>query len=213
MKIGFISITQEGLPYLGILLVLIIIAGILSPKWAIIPLIMFVFVGFFFRDPKRVIPQEPGLVLSSADGKVVIIDEVPSPVNPNEKVKRVSVFLSVFNVHINRTPVPGTVKLIRYTKGKFHNAMEGKSSIYNENNLLEIEHQGKQFWVKQIAGMIARRIVCYCSEGDILNPGDKIGMIKFGSRTDVFLPIEAEVMVHLGDRVKGGESILARMKN
>jgi phosphatidylserine decarboxylase len=213
MKIGFISITQEGLPYLGILLVLTIIVGIISPKWAIIPLIMFMFVGFFFRDPKRVIPQEPGLVLSSADGKVVIIDEVPSPVNPNEKVKRVSVFLSVFNVHINRTPVPGTVKLIRYTKGKFHNAMEGKSSIYNENNLLEIDHQGVKIWVKQIAGMIARRIVCYCSEGDKLNPGDKIGMIKFGSRTDVFLPLEAEVTVHLGDRVKGGESIIARMKD
>ncbi len=213
MKIGFISITSEGLPYLGILLVLTVVVGLISPKWAVLPLLMFIFVGFFFRDPKRVIPQDSQAVLSAADGKIVIIDEVPSLANPAEKVKRVSIFLSVFNVHINRAPVTGQIKAIRYTQGKFHNAMEGKSSVYNENNLLEIEHNGHRVWVRQIAGMIARRIVCYCSEGDTLRAGDKIGMIKFGSRTDIFLPLDTEITVHLGDRVKGGESIIGMMKD
>ena len=131
----------------------------------------------------------------------------------NQTVKRVSIFLSIFNVHINRAPVAGKVNYIEYHSGKFHNALEGESSIFNENNLIGMENHYSKICVKQIAGMIARRIVCYCSKGDEINAGDKIGLIKFGSRVEIYMPLETEILVQLGQNVKGGETIIGRLPN
>lgn len=211
MDIGILRVAREGLPYILVLLVVTIGVGIFSHWWAIVPLILMGYVVYFFRDPVRIAPNDPFAIISAADGRVVGIEEITEPNYLQKSVKRVSIFLSIFDVHINRAPVEGQIQYIKYQPGKFHNAMEGKSSIYNENNLVGIENHRSRVLVKQIAGMIARRIVCYCSPGDSLQMGQKIGMIKFGSRVEIFMPLETEILVKLGDKVKGGETIIGRL--
>lgn len=207
------SIRKESLPFIAPLILLTIFIGWWDCLFAFIPIIFIVLIAFFFRDPSRTIPSEPDIIVSAADGKVDIIDEIPSlDEHSNAKLKRVSVFLSVLDVHINRSPVTGKIIKTQYKQGEFHNAMDGKSSDLNENNLICIFYNGKKVWVRQIAGMIARRIVCYLEKGSSVERGEKIGLIRFGSRTDIYLPLEAEVIVKKGDRVRGGETIIARLK-
>lgn len=173
-------------------------------------LLALLFVVNFFRDPERTIPTEPGLVVSPADGKVVEIQEDTDPLLPAPAV-RISVFLNVFNVHVNRVPVPGRIRSIRYNKGKFLNAASHKASLDNEQNALLIESGPHSILVKQIAGLIARRIVCWVKEGQSMETGERFGLIRFGSRTDIFLPKNSVIDVKIGDHVKGGSSILGKL--
>jgi phosphatidylserine decarboxylase len=169
-------------------------------------LVLIACVAFFFRDPERVIPQTPGAIVSPADGRVMEI------VSEGEQTCRLSIFLSVLNVHVNRAPYDGKVRAVSYTPGKFLAAYRQEASIVNEANSITIEGQGREFVVKQIAGIPARRIVCRVQPGDMLAKGQRYGLIRFGSRTDVVMPRDAEVTVQVGDTVKGGESIIAFLK-
>ncbi len=165
------------------------------------------FVAFFFRDPERVIPPEPGAIVSPADGKVVKIS------CEEDGTTRLSIFLSVFNVHINRAPISGLVKAVHYRRGKFKVAFDEAASFENEQNLITLANGPIEISVSQIAGILARRIVCWCKPGDQLERGQRIGLIKFGSRVDVFFPPGVVLEVQVGDRVWGASSILGRMNS
>ncbi len=176
-------------------------------------LLLAVAVGAFFRDPERALPQGDGLVLSPADGVLRYIEEMETELPDGRKVRlrRVSIVLSIFNGHIQRAPVAGKISAIRYNKGKFLNAFDDKSSKDNENNEMWIESPAGIFGVRQIAGLVARRIVCWCKPGEALRAGDRIGLIRFGSRVELFLPLEARLVAREGQTVKAGLSVIAEM--
>lgn len=186
-----------------------LVAWLTRPSWAIVPLVLAVFFLWFFRDPERVIPSEAGAVVSPADGKVTSVATVKVD---GEAFKSISIFLNVFNVHVNRSPVCGIVRGARYEPGKYLNAMNPASAEQNERNTVTIEGEGHRVIFKQIAGLLARRIVFTKQVGDSVRRGERVGLIKFGSRTDVLLDPSAEVAVKVGDNVKGGSSILAFLK-
>ena len=171
-----------------------------------VPLLLAVFLMWFFRDPSRRVPREPGLIVSPADGKVEEAEWIETASGPRV---RVSIFLSVFDVHVNRVPVSGTVSLVEYREGAFLNAMNGESAVRNEQTLIMIDTGEYSVSFKQIAGLLARRIICNLREGDRVTRGQRMGLIKFGSRTDVLLPASVTLRVKAGDRVKGGSSVLA----
>ena len=207
-----IPIASDGYRFI-IPLAVITVALALSPLiWlAGVTGLLFLFVLNFFRDPERTIPNEAGVIVSPGDGKVVeIIEEKDALLD--EPYRRISIFLNVFNVHVQRTPVGGRIERVQYNKGKFLNAASHKASLDNEQNSMII-HTGKEkVLVKQIAGLIARRIVCWAKEGDNYSLGQRFGLIRFGSRVDLFLPLSAEVKVSLGDHVAGGSSIIGYLK-
>ncbi|HUY81174.1 MAG TPA: phosphatidylserine decarboxylase family protein [Acidobacteriaceae bacterium] len=179
--------------------------------WAVVPILLALFFLWFFRDPKRAIPQGKGLIVSPADGKVT---EVLRITTPDGEFLRLSIFLSVFNVHVNRSPVTGTLRDVIYKKGLYLNAMNPVSAEKNEQNKAVVEADaGYTVAFTQIAGLLARRIVFRPKPGDHLERGQRIGLIKFGSRVDVLLPGSAELQVKKGDHVQGGSSILATMPN
>ncbi len=189
----------------------LIAAGVLlgwltNPLWAIIPGLLAFFFLWFFRDPERAIPQEPGAVVSPGDGKVTDVSTVTVG---NDKQLRMSIFLSVFNVHVNRSPITGVIRDVRYQRGKFLNAMNVVSAEQNEQNIVTVEGEGQTVVFKQIAGLLARRIVFYPKVGDRLERGQRVGLIKFGSRVDVLMDASARVNVKVGDQVKGGATVLA----
>lgn len=164
------------------------------------------FMMYFFRDPHRVVPEGEGLIISAADGRVTRIDI-------NEDSKLVSVFLSPLDVHINRSPIAGTIKNITYIEGKKMPATSDAASLVNERNSLIIEGEDVTVTCTQIAGILARRIVCWPKAGDNLERGQRFGLIKFGSRTDILMPANVDIAVNIGDRVKGGETIIGRVKS
>jgi phosphatidylserine decarboxylase len=169
------------------------------------------FTLYFFRDPEREIPEGGDLILSPADGKVVGIDSVEHVPFIDGPAKRVSIFLSVFDVHINRAPVKGKIAYRHYTPGKFLDARNPKSSVDNERNSLGIEcADGRRYLVTQIAGLIARRILCWTNPGTEVAAGERFGLIRFGSRTEIFMPIDSKVEVKLGQKVYGGSTIIGR---
>jgi phosphatidylserine decarboxylase len=174
--------------------------------WAIVPVLLACFFFWFFRDPTRPVPVEAGLVVSPADGKIIEVARIQTP--GGERI-RLSIFLSVFDVHVNRSPIAGRVREVRYQKGQYLNALNPDSDEKNEQNIVTV--QGEEFDVsfKQIAGLLARRIVFRFRVGDFVERGERVGLIKFGSRVDVVLPGHAHVRVVLGQRVKGGASVLA----
>ena len=173
-----------------------------------IPVILAAFFLWFFRDPSRKVPAEPGLIVSPADGKV----EAAAPVETaNGDKLRITIFLNVFDVHVNRTPIGGTVGLVEYREGQFLNAMRPESAVHNEQTMVTINDGAYSVSFKQIAGLLARRIVCNLKAGDQVTRGQRMGLIKFGSRVDVLLPLDAQLRVKVGDRVKGGSSVLAAM--
>jgi phosphatidylserine decarboxylase len=176
------------------------------PAWAIIPLVLALFFLWFFRDPERAIPAEPGALVSPGDGKVTDVSVVEVG---QDKQLRMSIFLSVFDVHVNRTPIAGVIRDIRYQRGKFMNAMGAASAEENEQNIVTVEGDGQRIVFKQIAGLLARRIVFDPKVGDRVERGQRIGLIKFGSRCDVLMDASARPIVKVGDRVKGGSSVLA----
>ena len=189
----------------------LIVAGILlgwltRPVWAIFPILFALFFLWFFRDPERTIPSEEGAIVSPADGKVTDVSTVSVG---QDKQLRMSIFLSVFDVHVNRTPISGVVREVRYQHGKFMNAMDEASADQNEQNIVTVEGNGQRVVFKQIAGLLARRIVFHPKVGDRVERGQRIGLIKFGSRCDLLLDASARPNVKVGDRVKGGSSVLA----
>ncbi len=171
-----------------------------------VPLLLALFFMWFFRDPSRKVPHQPGLIVSPADGKVEDAEWIET--SSGSRV-RVSIFLSVFDVHVNRVPVGGTVSLVEYREGAFLNALNAESAVHNEQTLITIDAGDYSVSFKQIAGLLARRIICDLREGDRVVRGQRMGLIKFGSRTDVLLPANVELRVKAGDRVKGGSSVLA----
>jgi phosphatidylserine decarboxylase len=177
-----------------------------KPAWAIIPCLLAFFFLWFFRDPERAIPQEAGAVVSPGDGTVT--DVATATVGGQEQT-RLSIFLSVFDVHVNRSPIMGVVREVRYQRGRYLNAMNQASADLNEQNIVTVEGDGQRVVFKQIAGLLARRIVFHPKVGDRLERGQRVGLIKFGSRVDVVLDASARVNVKVGDRVKGGASVLA----
>jgi phosphatidylserine decarboxylase len=176
--------------------------------WSVVPFLLAAFFLWFFRDPRRAIPQGEGLVVSPADGVVTETVRFETPEGPRQ---RVSIFLNVFDVHVNRSPIAGEITAVRYQTGKFLNAMNQECAERNEQNIVTVRGEGIEVVFKQIAGLIARRIVFNYREGDRVERGQRVGLIKFGSRTDMILPAEAEIRVKAGQRVKGGSSVIAEM--
>ncbi len=174
-----------------------------APLWVVL-----VFVVQFFRDPSRTIPQDAGAVVCPADGRVIVVDQVEDPYL-KRPARRVSIFMNVFNVHSNRSPVAGSIQQRWYSPGKFFNAALDKAASENERNALWVKtDDGKDVVFVQVAGLIARRILCYVDKGDRLERGQRYGFIRFGSRVDVYLPPDSKVAVSLGDKVTGGRDIL-----
>ena len=206
-------IAREGWPFLGFGLVLSLgIHFFFGFAWALPFWAITLFILQFFRDPGRKVPEDPNAVLSPADGRVVLVGKATDPYLNRESLK-ISVFMNVFNVHSNRSPVDGTVKQRWYHAGSFLNAALDKASLENERNALWLQtREGRDVTCVQVAGLIARRILCYVKPGDRLARGQRYGFIRFGSRVDVYLPPDAEPTAALGDRVYATESILARLK-
>lgn len=201
---------RDGYLYAVALFAVAALLGWLTrPPWAIIPCLLAFFFLWFFRDPERTIPQDAGAVVSPGDGKVTDVSTVAAG---NEKQTRVSIFLNVFDVHVNRSPIAGVVREVRYQRGQFLNAMNTVSADKNEQNIVTLDGDGQRVVFKQIAGLLARRIVFYPKVGDRLERGQRVGLIKFGSRVDVVLDTSARVNVKIGDRVKGGASVLAYLQ-
>ncbi|ADE12627.1 phosphatidylserine decarboxylase [Sideroxydans lithotrophicus] len=204
-------IAREGWPFLAISLVLAVAATVWCATWSIPLWIIFVFVLQFFRDPAREIPQETGIVLSPADGRVIKVERTQDPYAKRDAIL-VSVFMNVFNVHSNRSPVDGKVEKIEYFPGKFVNADLDKASTENERNAVVLTTtDGQTVTFVQVAGLIARRILCYIKAGDVLSRGQRYGFIRFGSRVDVYLPLTATVKVAIGDKVSATTTILAKL--
>ena len=192
---------------------LLAVAGVLAWAtgtwvWSIVPILLAAFYLWFFRDPQRTIPAGEGLIVSPADGVVTETVRIDTPDGPRQ---RISIFLNVFDVHVNRSPIAGEVTAVHYQRGKFLNAMNQECADRNEQNIVTVRGEGMEIVFKQIAGLIARRIIFHQREGDRVERGQRVGLIKFGSRTDVILPSEAEIRVKTGQRVKGGSSIIAEM--
>ncbi|MFQ5602552.1 MAG: phosphatidylserine decarboxylase family protein [bacterium] len=181
--------------------------------FAVIVVVLTGFMFYFFRDPERTIPAAANVVVSPADGKVIEIQEDFEKEFLNGKSTRISIFLSVFDVHVNRIPISGTVGYFRYRRGSFVQAFKSEASEINEQTIIGIENDRHKILFKQIAGIIARRIVCHVREGIVVEQGERFGIIKFGSRVDVFLPEEFEIKVSLNQKVKGGESIIGVVHN
>jgi phosphatidylserine decarboxylase len=176
--------------------------------WGIAPVLLAAFFLWFFRDPERTVPSGDGLIVSPGDGLVTETAVLATPDGPRQ---RISIFLSVFDVHVNRSPIGGVLTRVHYQKGEYLNAMNPASADRNEQNTVTVRGQGVEVTFKQIAGLLARRIVFNLSEGDSVARGQRVGLIKFGSRVNVLLPGEAVLRVKVGQRVKGGSSVLAAM--
>lgn len=203
-------IATAGLAYLAALAA---ITGLLFLSYKPVSAVtasLFVFTAYFFRNPRRAIPKDSLAILSPADGLVMSVSDVREDKFLGRPARKVSIFLSIFNVHVNRSPVAGEVKYLQYVPGKFLPAFKSHASEINERNYVGIESSGFRVLVCQVTGFIARRIVCYAREGRQLDQGQMFGMIKFGSCTEIYVPQDVEILVGPGDSVKGGETIIGR---
>ena len=207
-----IPIAKEGYMFILPLAVLTGIFWALSWFWVTGLFVgLFLFVTWFFRDPERSVPEDPNAIVSPGDGKIVEIISEKDPLL-DEAYTRVSIFLNVFNVHVNRVPIAGKIQAPRYNPGKFLNAASHKASLDNEQSAILLNNGHVTILVKQIAGLIARRIVCWAKEGDEYQRGQRFGLIRFGSRVDIFLPEGTDIKVAIGDIVNGGSSIIGYLK-
>jgi phosphatidylserine decarboxylase len=214
-----VSFAREGLVFIAI--AALIAAGTYAialnrrswPLWllAFVLTLFALWVAYFFRDPERTGARGERLVIAPADGKVVLISEVDEPDFMGGRARRVSIFMNVFNVHVNRYPVTGTVKYVHYNAGKFLNAAAEKSSLENEQSSVGIQTPKGRILVRQIAGLIARRIVTYSKMGDEVQQGQRMGLIRFGSRVDVFVPLDAKILVKVGDNTIAGTTVIAEL--
>src|SRR5713226_10385825 len=199
---------KEGY-YFGLPLLVLGGVGLLLHWYVAASVLVFLaaFVFSFFRDPERIIPAGPGAVVSPADGRVVVVTDEE---NAGRAGQRVSIFLAIWNVHVNRSPAAGTITALEYRPGKFLAAMRERASVENEQNVFTLSTDAGEMVFKQIAGLIARRVVSWKKPGENVARGERIGLVRFGSRVDVWVPKEAEILVNVGENVKGGSSVLAR---
>jgi phosphatidylserine decarboxylase len=197
-----------GLPPFAIGIILMFLTSPIAKGVGGILLFLALFTFYFFRNPDRVIPNGPGIIVSPADGRVVVVQEESNAGRPG---KRISIFLAVWNVHVNRSPAAGTITKLDYKPGKFLAAWAEKASLENEQNVFTLQGETGAMEFKQIAGYIARRVVSWKKVGDAVARGERIGLVRFGSRVDVWLPEAAEIAVRIGQNVKGGSSIIARI--
>lgn len=207
-------IAIEGLPFAIPLLILGVALWVFGMRYpACFFTILTIFVLWFFRNPERVAPQDLSAVISPADGRIIVAEEINEDRYLKKKALKISVFMNVFNVHVNRVPYSGKVQDVIYNKGKFISANMDKASIDNEQNAVILDiGSGKRIMFVQIAGLIARRIVCYLKPGDTVEKGKRMGLIRFGSRVDVYLPSGSALNVKIGDKVVAGETILGYLK-
>ncbi len=206
-------IAVEGLPMILPLAgatLLALVAGFRG--LGLVLLLLTLFVLWFFRNPQRKTPEKEKLVISPADGKVIRIEETASEEQPGKTCLKISIFMNIFNVHVNRIPYSGRVRFIRYRSGKFLSANLDKASALNERNTVMVQtDDGREIMTVQIAGLIARRIVCWLREGMQVRKGDRFGLIRFGSRLEVFLPLGSAILVEVGDRVRAGETPIGEL--
>jgi phosphatidylserine decarboxylase len=198
-----------GLPPLAVGLASLAFRTPLSVAVGAVLVFLSLFVFYFFRNPDRNIPMEPGVVVSPADGRVVVVKDEANAGRPG---KRISIFLAIWNVHVNRSPAAGIIKKLEYKPGKFLAAWAENASLENEQNVFTLSSEYGEIVFKQIAGWVARRVVAWKKAGDTVGRGELVGLVRFGSRVDLWLPESAEIAVKVGDNVKGGSSVLARMK-
>ncbi len=213
------SVAKEGIPF--ILIATVIAAGTFALAlnrrsfllWlaAFLLTVIALWVAYFFRDPERTGPRGEKVVIAPADGRIVLITEVDEPSFIHGRALRISIFMNVFNVHVNRYPVDGTVRYVHYNPGKFLNAAVEKSSLENEQMSVGLESGPYRILVRQIAGLVARRIVTYSKDGDVVKQGERFGLIRFGSRVDVFVPTNSTVKVKIGETTMSGTSVLAEL--
>ncbi|HUU71986.1 MAG TPA: phosphatidylserine decarboxylase [Burkholderiales bacterium] len=205
-------IAREGWPFLAIAVVVAACVNWLAGWWSLPFWLAALFVLQFFRDPARNVPDDPALVCSPADGRIVVVEKAQDPYNRRDALK-ISVFMNVFNVHSNRAPVDGEVIDVNYHAGGFFNAALDKASLENERNALTIRMKdGRELTCVQVAGLVARRILCYVERGDQLNKGQRFGFIRFGSRVDLYLSPASRPRVSVGDKVYAGETVLAELE-
>jgi phosphatidylserine decarboxylase len=207
-------LAPEGYPFIFVFLLATIITAVVGQPWMImVPLVLLFFMLYFFRDPERNAPEDNRLFYSPADGKIIQIKETEKNELSSNRALEVSIFMNAFNVHVNRAPCEGTVREVRHYPGRFQAAFKHESSLANEHitMLMNTEHGG--IVLRQVAGLLARRAVCRVKQGDVLKQGQRYGIIKFSSRVDVFLPLNAVIKVKLNDKVKAGETVLATITN
>ncbi|MDO9535305.1 MAG: phosphatidylserine decarboxylase family protein [Bacillota bacterium] len=205
------AIARPGYPY--VIAALVVTIFLYTKVSFLTPVFLFltIFIAFFFRDPVRTSPQGENLILAPADGKIIKVEKIFEPNFVEGEALKVSIFLSIFNVHINRSPVKGTISMIKYIPGSFFAAYKDEASLSNEKNLIGIETEEGRFLVVQIAGLIARRILCWVKMGDRVERGMRLGMIKFGSCTELYMPLKVDLKVREGDRVRAGETVLGEI--
>lgn len=207
------KIDRAGLPFIAAALIpVLVVLPLGRTLWAIPFVVLAAFFAYFFRDPERLVPDTPNLVVSPADGRVLIAGPADTRAAPPGEWIQVSIFLSPMDVHINRAPVSGRVTRVEYHPGSFLPAYRPHASL-NERTEISIDHAGQTVVVRQIVGVLARRVVCRLTEGQTVRTGERLGLMKFGSRMDVFLPPAAELRARVGDRVRGGESVLAVLQS
>ena len=212
MRLPRIPIVKDAIPYLVACLALAMAVYLIMPIAATIPLTLLVLIAFFFRDPERKTPHLPNALISPADGRIIEINEVFEEKFLNDVSHRVSIFLSLLDVHVVRSPAYGKVGYLRYEKGRFLPAFHKLAPYENERNFVGIYNSHTKILMTEIAGVIARRIVCYLKEGDAVVQGQRAGLIKFGSRVDIFVPTSVEITVRKGQKVRAGETIIGRLK-
>lgn len=206
-------IARQGYPFIALA-----VAGVALFLWLNMPAgwgiagLVAIFVASFFRDPERILPTGEGALLAPADGRVLLVEEEESLQFPAGKAIKISIFMSVFNCHINRIPVSGKIETVFHRPGKFYAADKARASVENEQNTLYLRtEKGQEMRIVQVAGLIARRIVCWVRAGDIVQRGDRFGLIRFGSRVDLYLPLSARLKVKRGDKVKAGLTVMGEM--
>ncbi len=205
-------IASQGYPFIAAGLVLVFLGAIMGrPGLAVLGVAAAAFFAYFFRDPERDIPAEPGAIVAPADGRVVVLDEVEEARFLKGPARRLAVFMNVFDVHVNRAPVAGTATVLEHREGKFKAAFRQDAGWLNEQQALVLEDEaGRRVLVVQIAGLLARRIIPFIQQGQRLAQGERLGMICFGSRVDLYLPRDCQITIKKGDRVRAGESIVGR---
>jgi len=207
-----IPVAKEGYPFIGFAAFTTLVFAALSyDLLTLLSLVLTTFVLCFFRDPERFVPADPNLMVSPADGKVIIAETVTDDTFTGGRAYKVSIFMNVFNVHVNRNPMSGTVEKVIYQPGKFYSADSAKGALQNEYCATILQTAaGHRIAYVQIAGLIARRIICWLEPGDEVKKGWRFGLIRFGSRVDLYLPLESELLVHVGQKVRAGETLIAR---
>jgi phosphatidylserine decarboxylase len=204
-----VRFAAEGYPFLSGFLIATMFVLIFSPWAALIPLIFTLFVAYFFRDPDRNVPEGEGIIVAPADGRVILIDMIREERYLKDDVIEISIFMSPLDVHVNRAPCDGSVAYVAHSPGRFHSAFTHEASEENEHIAMILNSRHGKVLVRQVAGFLARRAVCRVKEGDSLRKGDRYGIIKFGSRVDLYLPRIADIVVKSGDYVRAGETVLA----